>query len=430
VKTFVSKLLAASSLAACFALMPHAAHATYGAVYKPSLAPAPPPQPVASAETFLDGITPGKTYTVQVTLTNAGTTPWTTAGLNSFHLAYHWDGPAPWYEGERTDLPYDVLPGETVTVDATLKVPTVPGTYVLRWDMVHEGITWFSSQGVPTEDQVVGVGGKVGADQGQAGEVLYETEHCKWTDCSGEVAESCGGIPQISSAAPKILRQDDFVVVQGCGFGGPDTVLYLMLPASNMMVKLEIQDLYPTLIGATVPGDLIAPDQQGFLRVVKPGSQSNDWPVSFVSLKDIVLLSQDQVQVFSCSDSADYNWCNGVSNVDPDACTPVCSLEDEGLANPLSSFSSVVSFHETDGSIWGDSGKDVYKVSLKNGWKLHKMDFAKQITNNGSGTVDDPAGFVAGASNATITVEWSVGGNSGSAYYIDLYAIGPKGTQP
>src|SRR5829696_7916615 len=182
VKTLVCKLTVFLFLFVCLLLAPSTAQAAnYGAIYYPSLAPE---GGALNNETFLDGITPGKTYTVTVTVTNAGTMTWVAAGPNAFHLAYHWAGPASLYEGERTVLPYDVAPGETVNLKATLIAPSVPGTYTLKWGMVQENVTWFSTQGVPTEDQIVGVGGEVGADQGPSGKTLYDIEYCKWSDCS------------------------------------------------------------------------------------------------------------------------------------------------------------------------------------------------------------------------------------------------------
>ena len=426
-KTLVCKLTVFSFLFACLWLAPSAAHAAnYGAVYYPSLAPE---SGALNNETFLDGITPGKTYTVIVTVTNAGTMTWVATGPNAFHLSYHWTGPASLYDGERTVLPYDVAPGETVDLKATLIAPSVPGTYTLKWDMVQENVTWFSTQGVPTEDQIVGVGGEVGADQGPGGKILYETESCKWSDCSGESEgnpENCV-IPQITSGPASSLHQGSFVSVIGCGYTS-QSKLYLILPGSNMEVELEIQGFFPGLIAAHVPESLVAKDQIGSLVVRNPGSQSNFLPVSFQTLMEMVLLPQSKIQVVSCSPSADYNYCNAAFTMDPNIC---CVLDTTGFLNSqLSSFSSIASFHETDGSIWGDSGKDVYSVKLAPGWTLEKMAFGVQIMNGGGGSVDQPAGFVKGATSATITVGWSVGGNSGSAYYIDLYAVGPKGTKP
>ena len=35
-------------------------------------------------------------------------------------------------------------------IDIDAPVPVTQGTYVLKWDMAHEGLTWFSGKGVQT----------------------------------------------------------------------------------------------------------------------------------------------------------------------------------------------------------------------------------------------------------------------------------------
>lgn len=66
------------------------------------------------------------------------------------------------YEGVRTTLPHAVgsvnsALQNSVTVSASVLAPPTPGTYSLRWDMVHEAVTWFSTQGVGTFNQTVEV---------------------------------------------------------------------------------------------------------------------------------------------------------------------------------------------------------------------------------------------------------------------------------
>jgi len=46
-------------------------------------------------------------------------------------------------------LPRTVMPGAQVNLQAKLRTPDKPGNYQLRWDMVHEQVTWFASQGDP-----------------------------------------------------------------------------------------------------------------------------------------------------------------------------------------------------------------------------------------------------------------------------------------
>jgi O-antigen ligase len=85
---------------------------------------------------------------VPVEVRNVGRRPWRKA--DEIHLSYHLyqDASRPLIDGPRTDLPQDVLPGESVTMEAILRAPRNPGEYVLMWDLVHEDTTWFSGQGV------------------------------------------------------------------------------------------------------------------------------------------------------------------------------------------------------------------------------------------------------------------------------------------
>jgi hypothetical protein len=85
---------------------------------------------------------------VSVEVRNVGRRPWRKA--DEIHLSYHLyqDENRPLIDGPRTDLPKDVLPGESVTMEAILRAPRNPGEYILMWDLVHEDTTWFSGQGV------------------------------------------------------------------------------------------------------------------------------------------------------------------------------------------------------------------------------------------------------------------------------------------
>ena len=94
-----------------------------------------------------------QTIAVNLTLQNDGIFTWVRGGVNPFHLGFKWFNA----QGEplqfpddlnfRASLPHDVAPGQKVTLNAKLRTPNAPGTYKLRWDMVHEQITWFGDQG-------------------------------------------------------------------------------------------------------------------------------------------------------------------------------------------------------------------------------------------------------------------------------------------
>jgi hypothetical protein len=116
---------------------------TFGAMYQPQITT------LAAS---------GSLQTVPITLTNTGNFLWAAAGGNPVHLGYHWidaAGNAAVWDGVRSNLAVDVAPGAAQTLQATVQVPVAPGTYTLKWDLVQEGIAWFSGKGVPTFNQTV-----------------------------------------------------------------------------------------------------------------------------------------------------------------------------------------------------------------------------------------------------------------------------------
>jgi O-Antigen ligase len=100
----------------------------------------------------------GEALAIPVSLRNTGTVTWPRAGAQPVFLAYHWErvggrSTLADFEGMRTELPADLPPGGTVEVTAKARAPTIEGAYRLRWDLVQEGVTWFSDVGNPTPEQ-------------------------------------------------------------------------------------------------------------------------------------------------------------------------------------------------------------------------------------------------------------------------------------
>ena len=119
----------------------------------------PKPKPGYLAE-YLSHNTPdtvpaSQTVTVNLSLQNAGTFDWVRGGAQPFRLGFQWYNAAgqvvsfPSNLDFRTSLPRRVRPGQRVDLRARLRTPDTPGNYQLRWDMVHEQVTWFSGQGDP-----------------------------------------------------------------------------------------------------------------------------------------------------------------------------------------------------------------------------------------------------------------------------------------
>jgi hypothetical protein len=121
---------------------PPSPKAPYGATYAPN--------PIPS-------LNRNQTIGIPIKVTNTGSLTWTPANPNPFKLSYHWFRGAQEVirDGLRTNLPAPVASTKSVTLNANLRAPSSPGTYTLRWDMLHENVTWFRAKGVPTGDQTV-----------------------------------------------------------------------------------------------------------------------------------------------------------------------------------------------------------------------------------------------------------------------------------
>jgi phosphoglycerol transferase MdoB-like AlkP superfamily enzyme len=82
-----------------------------------------------------------------VVVRNDGTRGW--PGDGSVSLSYHWltaAGEIADWEGRRTAVPRAVEPGESIRLDALVAAPDASGRFALQWDMVEEGVCWFSER--------------------------------------------------------------------------------------------------------------------------------------------------------------------------------------------------------------------------------------------------------------------------------------------
>jgi hypothetical protein len=114
--------------------------------------------PIWSAE-YGSHTTPARWYTnrgcaVQVTVRNTSASVWGTSGevVGRVVLSYRWrdrDGRLVIPQGDIALLPRPCAPGEEMTITAGLWTPPQPGRYVLEWEMLGEGVAWFSDHGVP-----------------------------------------------------------------------------------------------------------------------------------------------------------------------------------------------------------------------------------------------------------------------------------------
>ncbi len=87
----------------------------------------------------------GRRVDVPLEVRNTGRTTW--PGDGSIRVAPHWlrpDGQVVVREGLRTRILTPVPPGGVVEIPARIRVPTGLGRWRLQWDMVDEGVCWFS----------------------------------------------------------------------------------------------------------------------------------------------------------------------------------------------------------------------------------------------------------------------------------------------
>ncbi len=111
------------------------------------------------AFTVVEGIAPrvmtaGSVSVVKLVLQNDGCRTWPADG--SVAAAYHWlgregGGVRPnrqnvYWEGRRTSFPAAVRGGETITLEVVVVAPERSGLWRLQWDLVEEGVCWFSDR--------------------------------------------------------------------------------------------------------------------------------------------------------------------------------------------------------------------------------------------------------------------------------------------
>ena len=112
----------------------------------------------------------GESKTIPITVTNRGNVPWLAAGPNAVNLAYHvlaTNGNVVLWDGARTGIGSDLLPGESRSINVAYVAPTSIATYTLAIDTVREGVAWLSQIGSPyaTTPLIVTSGFNGGYDQ-------------------------------------------------------------------------------------------------------------------------------------------------------------------------------------------------------------------------------------------------------------------------
>lgn len=112
-------------------------------------------------------VMPSSDFAIQVEVENPTDTVWLRKGVQGrgyvrvgAHLLAS-DGSMKQFEFGRSELPHDLGQDDRVQVVVNLRAPQQQGEYVVRLDLVNEGICWFEEEGSQTADVglSVGVGG-------------------------------------------------------------------------------------------------------------------------------------------------------------------------------------------------------------------------------------------------------------------------------
>ncbi|MCL0049586.1 hypothetical protein M1N04_00570, partial [Peptococcaceae bacterium] len=100
----------------------------------------------------------GKTYELQVTVTNTGTLTWIPE--NKVGISHRWHdeykNPVITQDNVRLYIQHPVPPGNEYTFSLPVTAPSNPGNYVLKLDMVRDNI-WFSQKGCPPVSALIKV---------------------------------------------------------------------------------------------------------------------------------------------------------------------------------------------------------------------------------------------------------------------------------
>jgi len=168
-------------------------------------------------------------HAVELELHNQSEVVWPGEGLGvpEVHVSYHWlreSGEVYKRDGLRTPLPRTVRPDEFVRLIAQICAPSEPGNYILHWDLVIEGVAWFS------DHDFVGHTVRVPVQECLVEEIsIDEFTRCgplaKYLRASAKIPGWLRGKEAKAMASVVSSLSDDCVVVEIGSFLGSSSVL-------------------------------------------------------------------------------------------------------------------------------------------------------------------------------------------------------------
>lgn len=188
------------------------------------------------------GVVAGRQLAVPMTLRNTGTRPWPSDG--SIRVAAHWrrpNGELVIWEGQRTRITDAVEPGAAVNVTARLMVPRGLGAWRLEWDMVDEGVCWFSERSPGSAVSVRVTALPELADPRVlnlltvlaalvAGSAMIARHPAPWLSRALSVADLVWLVAALSVVQHTVLREAGGGLAQGASWRAGSAVAILVLP--------------------------------------------------------------------------------------------------------------------------------------------------------------------------------------------------------
>ncbi len=161
---------------------------------------------------------PDTRYPITINIKNTGAITWENTNELEINFGYHWldrdtRKPVIWDNGRRLHIDY-LEPGEDITEDIMVISPEEPGRYILQYDLVHEGVIWFSASGVTPLEINVNVG---------------ETVDKKVTSSTDVIIENGNGIAGAAGKMKKYLAVYGFKIIDlanADSFNYEKTVIY------------------------------------------------------------------------------------------------------------------------------------------------------------------------------------------------------------
>ncbi|MCP2518959.1 hypothetical protein NLB96_00460 [Candidatus Aminicenantes bacterium AC-335-K20] len=95
----------------------------------------------------------GEKFTIPLKIKNLGNKTWNSRGRNPYYLSYHLLNEKEEiikFDNPRFTLPKIVKPGQAIKMEVKLDAPIKTGRYILEFDMVREGVTWFKDKNSKT----------------------------------------------------------------------------------------------------------------------------------------------------------------------------------------------------------------------------------------------------------------------------------------